>query len=62
MEYVKSSYVKEFINNAKDEEGRPCRMGGDFVETLNAEINDIIVRSIKRANANGRVTVEGKDL
>ncbi len=61
MDYIKTSHVKEKINSTLDGE-RSYRLGGDFIEKLNEEVELLINKAIYRASANGRVTVESKDL
>ncbi|HIJ10685.1 TPA: hypothetical protein HA278_01380 [Candidatus Woesearchaeota archaeon] len=37
-------------------------MSGDFMETLDREVKNMIVKAAMRANKNGRRTVMGKDI
>lgn len=62
MDYIKTSHVKEKINETKHEDGRTFRLGGNFIEKLNQEVETLIDKALERADLNGRVTVEGKDL
>jgi len=55
MKVVKQEIKKEL--HAQD-----INMGVDYLETLDAELMDIIHKSVKRAKENARKTVFGRDL
>ena len=40
----------------------PVNVSADYVETLNAKVKQMIQDSVKRAEANGRKTVMGRDI
>ncbi len=40
----------------------PVNVSADYVETLNEKVKQMIQDSLKRAEANGRKTVMGRDL
>jgi histone H3/H4 len=40
----------------------PVNVSADYVETLNAKVRQMIQDSVKRAEANGRKTVMGRDI
>ena len=61
MDAVKVNKVKEFVNTLQIE-GKPCRVGGDFMESLNSKVEKIVLDGKLRAEQNGRVTISGKDL
>ena len=39
-----------------------ARMSGEFVEALNAEVDDMVGRAVERAKSNNRTTVRPQDL
>ncbi len=38
------------------------QLGGDFVDALNKKVAELIEDAVRRATANGRKTVQAKDL
>lgn len=44
------------------EELKDSNLGGDFVEALNKEVAQLVHKAEERAKANGRKTVQAKDL
>jgi len=53
---VVRSKVKEYAAKKK------MRFGGDAIEALSKEVENLIDKAIERAKANGRGTVKGKDV
>ena len=53
---VVASKVKEAVK------GQDVRMSGDFVDALNAEVNETIAKAVARAKGNNRGTVRPQDL
>lgn len=53
---VVTSKVKDAIK------GQEARMSSDFVDALNAEVNETIARAVRRAKDNNRNTVRPQDL
>lgn len=51
---VVKSKIKEYIKD--------CNVAGDFAEALNNEIKDLIKKAEARCKANGRKTVQARDL
>lgn len=51
---VVRSKVKEFVKN--------CNVAGDFADALSAKVASIVAEAEKRALANGRKTVQARDL
>ena len=39
-----------------------CNVSGDFANALNEKVTDLIKEAARRAQANNRKTVQGKDL
>jgi histone H3/H4 len=51
---VVKSKVKEYVKD--------CNVAGDFADALNNEIKTIIEKAEARCKANGRKTVQARDL
>ena len=56
MSYVVASKVKELLK------GMNMMTAGDFSDDLSKEVEALVKRAGKRADANGRKTVQGRDL
>ena len=51
---VVKSKIKEYV--------KECNVSGDFAETLNKEVQNLISKAEERCKANGRKTVQARDL
>ena len=56
MSYVVASKVKELLK------GMNMMTAGDFSDALSKEVESMVKRAGKRAEANGRKTVQARDL
>ena len=56
MSYVVASKVKELLK------GMGLMTAGDFADHLSGEVEAMVKKAAKRAQANGRKTVRGDDL
>jgi len=56
MSYVVASKVKELLK------GMNMMTAGEFADELSKEVENMIKKAGKRADANGRKTVQGRDL
>jgi len=56
MSYVVASKVKELLK------GMNMMTAGDFADALSKEVESMVKRAGKRAEANGRKTVQDRDL
>ncbi len=44
------------------EEAKGMNVSGDFAEALDTEVKSLIGKAVKRAESNGRKTVQARDL
>ncbi len=44
------------------EAAKGMNVSSDFADALDAEVQALVKRAVKRADANGRKTVQGRDL
>jgi len=51
---IVKSKIKEVVKD--------CNVAGDFAEGLNEVVTSLVKKSVERAQANGRKTVQKKDL
>ncbi len=56
MSYVVASKVKELLKSMN------MMTAGDFADALSKEVENMVKRAGKRAEANGRKTVQDRDL
>ncbi|MEK6836012.1 MAG: DUF1931 domain-containing protein [Nanoarchaeota archaeon] len=57
---VVRSRLKEVVNKyGKDKVGN---ISGDFAQELSKKVEELIAQAVKRAEANGRRTVQSRDL
>jgi histone H3/H4 len=50
--------IKAAVRDATDD----LNVGGDFYDALNEEVQALLTDTARRANANGRKTVQARDL
>lgn len=56
MSYVVASKVKDLLKSLN------LMTAGDFADALSSEVEGLVKKAAKRAQANGRKTVRGDDL